>query len=164
MVTPNGQHSQDPADANQRPASTVLALDGWGPLLPEPPANGVADEQPELDAELVIEIAQPANQSWRREPNLDLTLPPASTFRFGPTLLAPAAAIGLVLGVVVGLALRWWQQSQVVRAEPAPAPPSRLATLRRSLALSIDPTLAQPCPPQNWLDQILSLRREDSLP
>ena len=157
MTTPNGQHPQDPVDAGEHSASTVLALDGWGPLLPETAMNGTADEPVE---EEVTDIASVESAPTTWHSGLQFELPSVSIppLRPGARMLAPAAAIGLVLGVAVGGALRWWRRQQMIAATPAP-PPSKLATARRALALALDPTLAEPCPPQSPLERLLRPRR-----
>lgn len=161
MTTPNGQHPQDPPKFGEQTASTVLALDGWGPLISEPVTNGVVEESVDLEPEIITDIAERPKPRWQWEPNWDLSLPKIETLRTGPSMLVQAAAIGLTLGVAVGALLRWWQQQQVV-TPPAPPPPlpSRIATFRRSLALAIDPALAEPCPPPlGWLEQLFPSRR-----
>lgn len=160
MTTPNGQHPQDPPELGEQSASTVLALDGWGPLIPEPVTNGVVEELVDPESESITEVAEQPKPRWRWEPTWDLSLPRIDMLLPGPSMLAPAAAIGLTLGVAVGTLLRWWQQHQVVAAPaPPPPPPSRTATFRRSLALAIDPALAEPCPPPSWRELLLPSRR-----
>ena len=158
MTTPNGQHPQDPPELAEQTASTVLALDGWGPLIPEPLTNGVVEELVDLDENITDIVEQPTPR-WQWEPTWDLSLPRMAVLLPGPAMLAPAAAIGLTLGVAVGTLLRWWQQRQVVAAPTPPPPPSRAATFRRSLALAIDPALAEPCPPPSWRELLLPSRR-----
>ncbi len=161
MTTPNGQHPQDPNEEAERPASTVLALDGWGPLAPEPSANGVGGEEhePDLSHEPVAHTLELEERRRQRRPNWDIRVPAIEELRPGAAVLAPATAIGLTLGIAVGAALRWRQRQQAAEPPP-PVALSRLATLRRSLALAIDPALAEPCPEAaSWRDRLLDTLR-----
>ncbi|MYE06769.1 MAG: hypothetical protein F4Y04_06050 [Chloroflexi bacterium] len=156
MTTPNGQHHDDPNGSSQQATSTVLALDGWGPVIAEPAANGSNGSDPAIAfEEPVLEPISHPRSDWREQvrsgwerassgPNLD-----PQWIRLIAPLVAMAIAViaALKLGEV-------YRQSRV--AEPAPAPPSRVETLRRSIALAIDPSLT-PCEParpvwQRWLD------------
>ncbi len=157
MSTPNGNHPHDPNGATSQATSTVLALDGWGPVVAEPPSNGANGSEPEVIVEEAMPLA-PVSQrgnDWRQ------------TFRSGlknrvarPSINARMVrvlvpAVTMTLAIVVALRLGdTWRQAQV--PAPEPAPPSRTTILRRRVALTIDPTL-EPIEPQrnrllSWLN------------
>ena len=147
MTTPNGHEEPDLGNSSEQATSTVLALDGWGPVVPEAganganAANGVEPEAPAAQPEPpVIEepVAMPRSADWRQ--TLNRTLP-----RSAPQLpldsqllrvLASAAAMTLALFVAVSLGRR-------LRAfeAAAPAPAAAPVSVRRRLALAIDPSL-----------------------
>ncbi len=132
IVQTNGRtNAADPAlqllqiEAAERATSSVLALDGWGRLEPEPHSNGAvqppqppaasdgdARDQPEARPAQLVE-----RMAVRRAPQLLHDLPPLSpAFR----LLGPAALFGLAVGALVGAGLRWWE----LRSAPPPPPPT----------------------------------------
>ena len=131
-VQTNGRtNAADPAlqllqiEAAERATSSVLALDGWGRLEPEPHSNGaVQPPQPpatsnggardQLEARPVRLVERLA---VRRAPQLLHDLPPLPpAFR----LLGPAALFGLAVGALVGAGLRWWE----LRSAPPPPLPT----------------------------------------
>lgn len=141
MTTPNGQHPPDPNGASTQATSTVLALDGWGPVMAEPAPNGANGSEPELILEEAPPAyAEPARRDWFESvrsgwkyqaprPAFDSQL---------VRVVAPLAA--MTIAVIAALKLGdFYLTSQV--PEPAPTPPSRIATLRRTIALAIDPSL-----------------------
>ena len=67
MTTPNGQHHDDPNGSSQQATSTVLALDGWGPVIAEPSTNGSNGSEPEVAFEepAIEEAGAPARTDWR---------------------------------------------------------------------------------------------------
>lgn len=159
MSTPNGQHPADPNGAAKQATSTVLALDGWGPVLPEPAANGANGSEPEaaLDADPIVEAA-PNAPDWReslrsrwtgefQRPTLDPQL---------VRILAPVAAMAVAVVIAIRVGTVW--RTTLVPAAPEtaqPTPPDRMATIRRQLALAIDPTLTPVEPPRRaFLDSI----------
>lgn len=141
MSTPNGQHPPDPNGASTQATSTVLALDGWGPVLAEPAPNGANGSEPEV----LFDEAQPAVEEAPRN-NWYRSVRPGWTYEVPrPTfdsqlirVVAPLAA--MTIAVIAALKLGdIYLSSQV--PEPAPSPPKRSATLRRTVALAIDPSL-----------------------
>ena len=100
-------------DAAERATSSVLALDGWGRIEPEPArSNGVAPPAPpEPQPALWDELA--ARFATLEAPQISI----APVWR----LFGPAALMGLAVGALVGGAMRWWQ---VYSAPPPPPPPS----------------------------------------
>ena len=150
---PGGVNGEDLAvaaerapDASERATSSVLALDGWGRLEPEPHVNGAAaavaepELAPEPETEWEAEPAdldprpQPALDAavWRRraveagEQRLERLLAEAQRLPWvgeqaGPELrlFGLALVFGLAVGAVVGAALRWLE----LRSAPPPPPP-----------------------------------------
>lgn len=158
MTTPNGQHHDDPNGSSQQATSTVLALDGWGPVIAEPSTNGSNGSEPEVAFEepAIEEAGAPERTDWRERVQ-DGWKQRTNGMSIDPQLirlLAPLAA--MAIAVIAALKLSdIYLQAQV--AEPTPAPPSRVSVLRRSLALAIDPSLT-PVEPQRpvwerWLHQ-----------
>ncbi|MCY4618906.1 MAG: hypothetical protein OXD50_10235 [Chloroflexi bacterium] len=157
MSTPNGNHPHEPNGATSQATSTVLALDGWGPVVAEPPSNGANGSEPEVIVEEAIPVApvsQPGND-WRqtfRSGSKNQVARPSINARMVRVLVP---AVTMTLAIVVALRLGdTWRQAQV--PAPEPAPPSRITMLRRRIALTIDPTL-EPIEPQrnrllSWLN------------
>ncbi len=167
MSTPNGQHPLEPPEANgvSTPVtSTVLALDGWGPVIAAPdPAdvNGgdpalVMEEPPVLEASAARADWRAALRSnWKREvvrPSIDAQL---------LRVLAPAATMTLAIIATLKLS-ETYRRTSLLRLAPSPSSPpsspsapSRIETLRRRAALAIDPSLTpvEPEPPlwERWL-------------
>ena len=161
MTTPNGQHQIDPNGSSQQATSTVLALDGWGPVIAEPASNGANGSEPEpiVEQTPALEVETPRSDwresirsGWRREvprPTIDGEL---------IRVIAPIAtmAIAVIAALKLGDAYRTYLLDRgPLTAQPAPLPPSRIATLRRSVALAIDPSLTPVESPrpiwQRWL-------------
>ena len=161
MSTPNGNHPHDPNGATSQATSTVLALDGWGPVVAEPPSNGANGSEPEVIVEEAIPVApvsQPSNDPgnvWRqtfRSRLKNQVARPSINARM-VRVLVPAVTMTLAIAVALRLG-DTWRQAQV--PAPEPAPPSRTTMLRRRVALTIDPTL-EPIEPQrnrllSWLN------------
>ena len=153
MTTPNGQHQIDPNGSSEQATSTVLALDGWGPVIAEPPSNGTNGSEPEVIIEPVPQIEAPEPQRARRERVIADWQERLTRLEIDPQLvriLAPALAMALAIfaGLKLGSVYQW-------PSEPAPAPPSGVEVLRRRIALAIDPSLTpvEPERPiwQRWL-------------
>ena len=160
MTTPNGQHHEDPNGSSQQATSTVLALDGWGPVIAEPSSNGSNGSEPEAAFEepTIEELAASERSDWREsiQAGWNQRVAGATIDPQLIRLLAPLAA--MAVAVIAALKLSdLYLQSQV--SEPDPVPPSRASMLRRSLALAIDPSLTpvEPPPPvwERWLGQVL---------
>ena len=156
MTTPNGQHQIDPNGSSEQATSTVLALDGWGPVIAEPPSNGTNGSEPEVIVEPVPQIEAPEPQRARRERVFADWQERLTRLEIDPQLvriLAPALAMALaiVAGLKLGSVYQWPSEPA-----PAPAPPSGVEVLRRRIALAIDPSLTpvEPERPiwQRWLD------------
>ena len=147
MSTPNGQHPSDPNGAAKQATSTVLALDGWGPVVPDPLTNGANGSEPEVavPAEPMIETSPPRAE-WREPFRAQWTqqLPRATIDPQLMRILAPAAA--MVIAVVVAIRVgSTWRVASV--PAPEPEPPDQWTLLRRRIALAIDPSLT-PVEPQ----------------
>lgn len=147
MTTPNGQHPADPNGAAKQATSTVLALDGWGPVVPDPLTNGANGSEPEVMVEAEPEIESvPPRAEWRESIRAQWTdqLPRPTIDPQLMRILAPAAAmvIAVIVAIRVGSA---WRVASV--PAPEPEPPDQLTVLRRRIALAIDPTLT-PVEPQ----------------
>ena len=146
MTTPNGQHPEDPNGAATQATSTVLALDGWGPVVPDPIVNGANGGEPEapLEAEPAVHAAPRAE--WRESIRAQWTeqLPRPTIDPQIIRILAPAAAMVIAVLVAVRIGTAWR-----VEGDPAiePEPADQWAVLRRRLALAIDPSLT-PVEPQ----------------
>ena len=140
MSTPNGQHAPDSNGASTQATSTVLALDGWGPLIGEPTPNGANGSEPELALEVEPEPLSASTpdsrrgsaSGWQRD-LLRLTTDPQLIRVF-----APAAAMVIAIIGALKLGEAYQRSSQ---PEPEPNPPSRFTMLRRMIALAIDPSL-----------------------
>ena len=147
MTTPNGQHPADPNGAAKQATSTVLALDGWGPVVPDPLVNGANGSEPEVvvDAEPVIESAPPRAE-WRESVRArwNQQLPRATIDPQLMRILAPAAAMVIAVVVAIRVGSAWRVASAPV---PEPEPPDQWTLLRRRIALAVDPSLT-PTEPQ----------------
>ena len=155
MSTPNGQHPADPNGSAKQATSTVLALDGWGPVLPDPPANGANGSEPEpaVDPEPTAQLAPPTadrRESIRSQWTEQLPRPTidAQWLR----ILAPAAAmvIAVVVAIRVGSA---WRVTNL--PQPEPEPPDQWLLLRRRIALVVDPSLTPVEPQQRDLRDLI---------
>ena len=158
--------AEEAADAAERATSSVLALDGWGRLEPEPHANGSAppeaeseaapdpDESAEAEVEAVPEATavEPLATDPEVEPSelsgdrgaiegLAGLRPIGFDAAPGLRLLGPALIFGLAVGAIVGAALRLFE----LRNAPPPAPPPSdpAARLRRRLATLQDERAAE---------------------
>lgn len=166
MTTPNGQQPSESNGASEQATSTVLALDGWGPVIAEPMTNGTNGSEPEIAAEAPqpMEPPQAAGTDWRQAVLRSVPVP-ARLPR--PTLdtqlirvLAPAAAMTITILVAMKLGGDW-RSLRVQALTPQPRPqaqsPSRILTLRRRIALTIDPSLTpvEPAGPRilSWIRQ-----------
>jgi len=133
----------------------VLALDGWGPVIAEPVQNGSNGSEPELAiGEAPTAVVHRAQTDWRQTIQTSWKRQVAGR-RADPQLIRviiPAAAMLIAVAVTRRLG-NAYRASNLI--EPDPTPPNRLATLRRSLALSIDPSLTpvepEPRVWQRWL-------------
>ena len=141
-------------EASERATSSVLALDGWGRLEPEPHVNGaapavvepeIAEAEPlptpltERDFERHLEPL-PSDPPWREQSAEAGEQAGAAVLRLGRLeleagpgmrLFASALVFGLAAGAVVGAALRWLE----LRNAPPPAPPppdDLISRLRRA--------------------------------
>ena len=160
MTTSNGQHLQQPLDperSSRQATSTVLALDGWGPVIAEPTPNGANGSEPEAVATpppAAAEIHTPrtdwrdaVRSGWQRE---------ASRPTIDPQLIRIlTSAAAMTIAVFLGLQLGGAYQRLNVEA-PVPPPVSGSAALRRRIALAIDPSLQQPQPEPMGLRRWLS--------
>ena len=162
MTTPNGQHPLDPSDperSTRQATSTVLALDGWGPMIAEPASNGANGSDPEGGIAAPVSVEPPATRpdwrhamrsGWERRREIGKpTIDPQLTRLF-------ASASTLMIALYVGLQLGSAYQRHNAPT-PQPPPPSGIAALRRTIALVIDPSLRQPETEQagwrRWLNQ-----------
>lgn len=153
MTTPNGHEDHEPNGSGEQATSTVLALDGWGPVMPEPVTNGANGAQPELEPQ--AEAAPPVDEIVSEpDPTTSLRDRISASFaevRSRPTpavqidgqlirILASAAAmtVAVLLAVRFGETLR---SSMAPAPQPKPTPVTGLDDIRRKLALTIDPTL-----------------------
>ena len=145
MTSSNGQHPQPEPQPGAHATSTVLALDGWGPIQPEVTTNGTHEAEsplPLVDAVpeevLDIDVAPPGET---REP-----LPMPSVDRALIEVLAAASALAMAVLATLWLGTRW-RESFSLAVEPEPvSEPDQIADLRRKIALAIDPSLT-PTPP-----------------
>lgn len=155
MSTPNGQHPADPNGAAKQATSTVLALDGWGPVVPDPVVNGANGSEPEVavSAEPTIE-STPPRAEWRESFRAQWTrqIPRATLDAQVIRVLAPAVAMVIAVVVAIRVGSAWRVASLPA---PEPEPPDQWTLLRRRIALAIDPSLT-PVEPQrrNLLDLI----------
>lgn len=160
--------AEEAADAAERATSSVLALDGWGRLEPEPHANGSAlpeveseavpdpDEGAETEAEVEAvpeaTVVEPLAPDPEVEPSelprdrraiegLAGLRPIGFDAAPGLRLLGPALIFGLAVGAIVGAALRLFE----LRNAPPPAPPPSdpAARLRRRLVALQDERAAE---------------------
>jgi len=163
MTTPNGQHDHEPNGATQQATSTVLALDGWGPMLAEPQTNGANGSEPAVAAqEPTLQLNGSSHGSPRRDWRASVQSGWDRGFaqaRIDPTLIrliAPLAAMTIAVIAALKLGDAYLEHRA---PEPTPAPPSRMSTLRRSIALVIDPSLTPPQPQrpvwERWMRQTL---------
>ncbi|MYB22023.1 MAG: hypothetical protein F4066_07980 [Chloroflexi bacterium] len=162
MTTPNGHEATDLEAGGEHASSTVLALDGWGPVVPEPAANGangsngvepdvMGHHEPE-PATVSTTDGRDRLDSWRER--LERTIPRSVTEL--PidsqlvTILASAAAMSIAVFAVILLGRRLMTLDLQASASFADS-----AGLRRRLALAIDPSLT-PAPVRPSRPSILS--------
>ena len=156
MTTPNGQHHDDPNGSTQQATSTVLALDGWGPVIAEPSTNGANGREPEIDdgEPATEERAESPRSDWPARVQAGWTRESARV-RIDPQPLRLIAALAAIAIAVIGAVKLGDVYLHMRDSEPLPAPPTRMSTLRRSFALAIDPSLkpVEPQPPiwERWL-------------
>lgn len=166
MTTPNGQHHDDPNGSSQQATSTVLALDGWGPVVAEPSTNGSNGSEPEVVfEEPAVEPVEDRRGDWRervqsswRQGSWKQSAGRASVDPQLIRLIAPLAA--MTIAVIAALKLGdLYLQARV--PEPASAPPSRLSIVRRQIALVVDPSLTPVVGTrpvwERWLDSLVRL-------
>lgn len=147
MTTPNGQHELEPNGSSQQATSTVLALDGWGPVIAEPVSNGTNGTEPEVIVEAEPQKEAPQPQSARRDRMVADLQSKFARLEIDPQLVrivAPALAMALAIfaGLKLGSLYQWPNEPT-----PVPSPPGAVEVLRRRIALAIDPSLT-PVEPQ----------------
>ncbi|MCY3568616.1 MAG: hypothetical protein OXH38_08305 [Chloroflexi bacterium] len=162
MTTPNGHEAADLGSGSEQASSTVLALDGWGPVVAEPAANGAngangvePDSMAQLEPQPVAESVaadDSRRDAWRERMERTLSgsipVPPVDSQLL--RILASAAAMSIAVFVVFSLGRRLTTLDLAASASFADA-----AGLRRRLALAIDPSLA-PAPKRTGRLTILS--------
>lgn len=159
MTTPNGHEAPDLGAASEQANSSVLALDGWGPVVPEPATNGANGVDPESAAyrepEPVAEYVagdHGRGDKWRERLERSIpgsfTVPPVDSQLL--RILASAAAMSIAVLVAVSLGRRLMTLDLSASASFAGS-----ADLRRRLALAIDPSLT-PAPARTSRLSILS--------
>lgn len=162
MTTPNGHEAPDLGAGSEQASSTVLALDGWGPVVAEPAANGAngangiePDSLTHLEPESVAESVADDDKrrdAWRerlaRTLPGSIPVPPADSQLL--RILASAAAMSIAVFVVFSLGRRVTTLDLAASASFADA-----AGLRRRLALAIDPSLT-PAPARTGRLSILT--------
>ncbi len=148
------EQGRDPNGVVQA-TSTVLALDGWGPVVADPVGNGthVGRADPSDDQALA------AQSVWRdrarfRVRTLPSALPPLAID--GQMIRILASAVAMTVAVLVATGVGKTLRARVVR-EPEPAPLAGLARLRRNVALTIDPSLTPVPTPQHRTAQMLRM-------
>lgn len=164
VTTSNGQPPTDQEGTSEDASSTVLALDGWGPVLPQPSSNGANGHEP---APAATASPEHAPLSQPRGSQISLQLAPLLTeishaFQqvvHSPTIriLTPATAMTFAVLFTVKLA-----ESIERGGSPnfSSAPADSLAKWRRRLALWIDPSLEAPEPAaRHWTARIVQWLR-----
>ena len=141
MTTPNGQHDLEPNGSSTQATSTVLALDGWGPVIAEPASNGTNGSEPEVVVEPVPQMEAPQPQRARRDrvvADLQEKLTRLDVDQQVVRILVPALAMAIAIfaGLKLGSVYQWPSEAAAM-----PSPPSGAEVLRRRIALAIDPTL-----------------------
>ncbi len=159
MTTPNGHEQPDVGAASEQVTSTVLALDGWGPVVPEPATNGTngveADTAVRDEPEVVVEVEPEDDRhrdAWWERLQQSLhgspSLPSVDSQLL--RILASAAAMSIAVFVVISLGRRL-PTLDISSSTPL----ASSAGLRRRLALAIDPSLT-PAPPRTGRFSILA--------
>lgn len=153
MTTPNGKQQHDPNGSSQQATSTVLALDGWGPVVVEPIPNGSNGSEPEIvAAEAAVESIPASDHSWRDtmstgwRPDFSVT----TTSPRWTSVVVPAMAIAVATFVTLRFGVSY-PNSFTAEVTPLLARPDRIGALRRTIALAIDPTLTPEQPKRHWL-------------
>ncbi len=145
MTTPNGQHDLEPNGSSTQATSTVLALDGWGPVIAEPASNGTNGSEPEVVVEPVPQMEAPQPQRARRDrvvADLQDKLTRLEVDQQVVRILVPALAMAMAMGIAIFAGLKLGSLYQwPSEATPMASPPSGAEVLRRRIALAIDPTL-----------------------
>ena len=141
MTTSNGQHHLDPNGSSQQATSTVLPLDGWGPVIAEATSNGANGSEPEVVVESVPEMQAPQPQPAGRDFEFADWQERLTRLEIDPQvvrILAPALAMAVAIfaGLKLGGLYQWPSEPT-----PMPSPPSSAEVLRRRVALAIDPSL-----------------------
>ena len=159
MTTPNGQPASEQPGAESAPPSTVLALDGWGPIVPTATANGAnghapAPETPPVD-EAPIEVAGIAHRlpAWQ---GIDLPVAWLDGFDVvnrSPLVRTLAPAVVMTLSALLVLKLG---QSIPSGSLTMPSRALEVGHWRRQLALWIDPSLTPATTRDSWLNRVWS--------
>ena len=109
MTTPNGHEEPDIGAESEQVTSTVLALDGWGPVVPEPATNGTngveADTAVRDEPEAVVEV-EPEDDlhrdAWRERLQQSLHGSPSLPSVDSQLLRILASAAAMSIAVFVG--------------------------------------------------------------
>ncbi len=157
MTTPNGHDDLDPNGTSHQATSTVLALDGWGPVMPEPGGNGTNGMQAETPTETADQttVEQPIAPS--RPPRSPLeqlssrleevwSAPFPTVPVDGQLIRILASAAAMTLAVLLAVNLGKVLQTSA-SAIPQPTPLEGVDALRRRIALAVDPSLTPASPP-----------------
>ncbi len=145
MDTENGHEALDANGERRQATSTVLALDGWGPVVPQPVGNGALNGASEPSVE--SSEGQPrAVPLGRRVRNRAQALPSLSTLSIdGQMARILASAAAMTFAVLAAASIGGMLRARAER-DAAPTPLSGWARLRRNLALSVDPSLTPASP------------------
>ena len=152
MTMSNGQQQPEPNGSSEHATSTVLALDGWGPVVAEPSPNGSNGVEPELasiepianpqgDADQRAEVRKHIYSTWQHRTSRTAMF--AQAIRF----VVPVAALAITTFATLKLAVDF--RGSLLR-QPTIAAPSRIDELRRAVALAIDPSLTPPPSRRRW--------------
>ena len=156
MTMSNGQQQPEPNGSSEHATSTVLALDGWGPVVAEPSPNGSNGIEPELasvepaiepianpqgDADQRAEVRKHIYSTWQHR------TPRTAMFAQAIRFVVPVAALAITTFATLKLAVDY--RGSLLR-QPTIATPSRIDELRRAVALAIDPSLTPAPPRRRW--------------
>ena len=169
MTTTNGHQPHEPLEPvseeprsvtpSVAPTSSVLPLDGWGPIAAPSShdGNGVngADQSTAPTDESVEETSDaPAIEHVTHRRRIRFPSWESRLISVAAPLLALTVAVWISLRLSSELQAREWRS--IVQREPATStPPSRVDALRRSFALVIDPSLAPQDPPAPWWRRLM---------
>ena len=156
MTTPNGQPASEQPGVEPAAPSTVLALDGWGPIVPTATANGAnghasAPETPPVD-EAPIEVAGITQRlpAWQ---GIDLPVAWLDVMNWSPLVRTLAPAVVMTLSALLVLKLG---QSLQNGSLTIPNRAIEVGRWRRQLALWIDPSLTPATTRDSWLQRVRS--------